>query len=104
MKSYIEFTRVQQVKVPLTKEIDFQSFIDYMNGDSNMFDDDSFDFDNEEVVEEDYSFANHRCKYVYEDDVRVFYASPYVLGTLFKIDRFRLTKGDGCIKNQQMIP
>lgn len=85
-QSYIEFTRVQQVRVPLKKKINTQQFIYYMNGEDNMFDDeDIFDFDNEEIVEEEYSFANHDCKLVVDDKMVYEFKSPWVIGTLFKI-------------------
>lgn len=86
MNNYIEFTRVQQVRVPLKKIIKVYQFKDYMNGDDNMFDDDDiFDYDNEEIVAEEYSFANHNCKLVVDDRVVFEFKSPYVIGTLFKI-------------------
>lgn len=86
VQSYIEFTRVQQVRVPLKKKINYQQFIYYMNGEDNMFDDeDIFDFDNEEIVEEEYSFANHDCKLVVDDKMVYEFKSPWVIGTLFKI-------------------
>lgn len=85
-QSYIEFTRVQQVRVPLKKKINTQEFIYYMNGEDNMFDDeDIFDFDNEEIVEEEYSFTNHDCKLVIDDKMVYEFKSPWVIGTLFKI-------------------
>jgi hypothetical protein len=85
-QSYIEFTRVQQVRVPIKKNIKVYQFKDYMNGDENMYDDDDiFDFDNEEIVEEEHSFANHDCKLVVDDKMVYEFKSPYVLGTLFKI-------------------
>jgi len=85
-QSYIEFTRVQQVRVPLKKDIEEFQFKRYVNGDDNMFDDeDIFDFDNEEIVEEEYSFANHDCKLVIDDKMVYGFKSPWVIGTLFKL-------------------
>lgn len=78
-ESYVEFVKTQKVRVPLKTALNKQKFINFVNCDENMFDYDGeiFDFDNEEVVDEDYSYANNACKLVIEGNVKYEFQSPY---------------------------
>lgn len=83
-ESYVEFIRTQKVRVPLKTALGKQEFINFVNADENMFDYDGqiFDFDNEEVVDEDYSYANNDCKLVIEGNVKYEFKSPYKYSVL----------------------
>jgi len=89
MASYIEFTKVQKVRVPIKEEMCVNEFIDFMNGDSNIYDYEKelFDFDNEEVVEEEHSYMNNDCKLVCNDKVDFEYKSPYQGLVLMKLQK-----------------
>ena len=76
--SYIEFVKIQKVRVPLKKAIGKQRFINFVNNDENIYDyEDIFDFDNEEVVDEEHSYANNDCKLVVDDKILYEFVSPY---------------------------
>ena len=84
---FIEFIRIQKVRVPLNKEIDNKQFINFMNGTQNIYDYDGeiFDFDNEEIVEEEHSYMNNECKLVIDGTTKYEFKSPYQGYNLLKI-------------------
>ena len=87
MENYIEFIKIQKIKVPLKQQISVDRFIDFMNGDENIYDYDKqiFDFDNEEVIEEEHSYMNNDCKLVCDGKVQYAFNSPFVGYTLLKL-------------------
>ena len=69
MKNYVEFQRVQTVRVPIEPGVDW---IDARNviKDGEMFDHDLFDFDKEEVIEEDYSHSDEKYRVVFDGQIK----------------------------------
>lgn len=86
--SYIEFVKIQKIRIPLNKEITTQKFINFVNGDENIYDYDGdiFDFDNEEVVEEEHSYMNNDCKLVLNGKIRYEFKTPYQGFNLLKLN------------------
>lgn len=85
--SYIEFVKIQKIRVPLNKKIETQKFIDCMNCRDNIYDYDEeyLDFDNEEVIEEEHSYMNNDCKLVINGKVVYQFKSPFQGYNLMKI-------------------
>jgi hypothetical protein len=70
MKNYIEFRRIQTVKVPIREGMNW-IFAHEAARSENMFDyGDVLDFENEDVIEEDYSYASEHYTIVFEGIVK----------------------------------
>jgi hypothetical protein len=77
----ITVTRVQQVEIPVSDDFLFKDFINALT-EHSLFDDDRIDWEKEEVVEEDYSYAPYRSKFEDENCIKTF-ATPYSIGTVY---------------------
>ena len=81
MKNSIVITRVQQVEIPVSDDFSIKDFCNVLN-DGDLFDDDRLDWDKENVIEEDYSFAVHDSKLTTNGRTYEFY-SPYRIGIFY---------------------
>ena len=81
MKNSIVITRVQQVEIPVSDDFSIKDFCNVLN-EGDLFDDDRLDWDKENVIEEDYSFAVHDSKLTTNGRTYEF-NSPYSIGTLY---------------------
>lgn len=80
-ENYIEITRVQKVQIPINDDFTLSDFCQVIN-ENELFDDDRIDWDNEEVIEEDYSYAVHESKF--QKNGRSYeFNSPYDIGTTY---------------------
>jgi len=81
MRNSIVITRVQQVEIPVSDDFSIKDFCNVLN-EGNLFNDDRLDWDKENVIEEDYSFAVHDSKLTTNGRTYEFY-SPYSIGTSY---------------------
>ena len=81
MKNSIVITRVQQVEIPVSDDFSIKDFCNVLN-EGDLFDDDRLDWNKENVIEEDYSFAVHDSKLTTNGRTYEFY-SPYRIGTFY---------------------
>lgn len=81
MKNSIVITRVQQVEIPVSDDFSIKDFCNVLN-EGDLFVDDRLDWNRENVIEEDYSFAVHDSKLTTNGRTYEF-CSPYSIGTLY---------------------
>ena len=81
MENPIVITRVQQVEIPVSDDFSIKNFCNVLN-EGDLFDDDRLDWDKENVIVEDYSFAVHNSKLTTNGRTYEF-NSPYSIGTLY---------------------
>jgi len=82
METYIVITKTQKVKVPITPDFTINDFITKINN-HELFDEDNIDWDKEEIIDEDYSYALYESEVCTKDKIYTF-QGPYKIGTLYK--------------------
>ena len=81
MRNSIVITRIQQVEIPVSDDFTIKDFCNVLN-EGDLFDDDRLDWNRENVIEEDYSFAVHDSKLTTNGRTYEF-SSPYDIGTSY---------------------